>query len=62
MAIDGKHLIGQRVWFPSKWECGTLDSVLEGNDGKALAYVILRDNGKYHAVDMQTVEIKDAEE
>ena len=56
MAADD-HLIGKRFWFPSKWECGTLDSVLEGDNGKVFAYVILRDNGKYHTVDMQIVEI-----
>ena len=61
MAADFQLPIGSRVWFPAKWECGTLDSVMHDSDGNVMAYVILRDDGKYHAVDMQTVEIKDAD-
>lgn len=49
--------VGDKVWFPSAWEVGTLDSILVGNDGKALAYVIEKEDGTKVAVDMQVTEV-----
>lgn len=49
--------VGAKVWFPSAWELGTLDSILVGNDGRALAFIIEKEDGSKVAVDMQTVEM-----
>ena len=49
--------IGTKVWFPSVWEVGILDSVLVGNSGKVIAYVIKKDDGTKVAIDMQVAEI-----
>jgi hypothetical protein len=57
MVADNHHPIGLRIWFPSKWECGTLDSVLEGPNGNVIAYVIRKDDGTLTAVDMQVAEM-----
>lgn len=48
--------IGERVWFPSEWDTGILDSILHDANGNVIAYVILLDNGKKVALDMQIVE------
>lgn len=53
--------IGTRVWFPAKWECGQVDSILSGENGKVIAYVIAKDNGEKVAVDMQLAEAEDDE-
>lgn len=53
--------IGNKVWFPSAWEVGTLDSILVGNDGKALAFIIEKEDGTKIAVDMQVTEVFDDE-
>ena len=49
--------IGTKVWFPSVWEVGTLDSVLVGNSGKVIACVIKKEDGTKVAIDMQVAEI-----
>ena len=51
-----EELIGQRVWFPSAWEQGEIYSVLHGDGGSVLAYVIRKDDGKLVTIDMQVVE------
>jgi hypothetical protein len=51
--------IGQRVWFPSDWETGVLDSVLEDTNGQVIAYIVCLDDGSKVAVDMQVVELAD---
>ena len=65
MSIEGKLMnddepgflpIGTPVWFPSKWECGTVDSILSGPQGTVLAYVIKKEDGTKVAIDMQTIE------
>jgi hypothetical protein len=48
--------VGERVWFPSKWDTGILDSVLEDTQGRIIAYIIRLDDGKKVALDMQIVE------
>lgn len=48
--------IGERVWFPSQWDTGILDSILHDTSGGIIAYVILLENGKKVALDMQVVE------
>jgi hypothetical protein len=48
--------IGQRVFFPSQWDSGILDSVLHDTQNHVIAYIILLDNGKKVAIDMQIVE------
>lgn len=49
--------IGTKVWFPSAWEVGTLDSVLVGGDGRAIAFIIEKEDGTKVAVDMQVAEV-----
>jgi hypothetical protein len=53
---EGFLPLGTQVWFPSKWECGTIDSILSGPGGTILAYVIKKEDGTKVAIDMQTVE------
>lgn len=48
--------IGERVWFPSQWDTGVLDSILQDTKGHVIAYVIRLDDGKKVALDMQIVE------
>jgi hypothetical protein len=48
--------IGERVWFPSQWDTGVLDSILHDTHGQIIAYVIRLDDGKKFALDMQIVE------
>jgi hypothetical protein len=48
--------IGQRVFFPSQWNSGILDSVLHDTHNHVIAYIIKLDDGKKVAVDMQIVE------
>lgn len=48
--------VGTKVWFPSVWEVGTLDSVLLGNNGRVIAYIIAKDDGTKVAIDMQVAE------
>jgi hypothetical protein len=61
MAGAGHPPIGTRLWFPALWECGTLDSVLEGNNGQVIAFVIRKDDGTLTAVDMQVTEVDEQE-
>lgn len=49
--------IGTKVWFPAVWEVGRLDSVLLGNSGNVIAYVIEKEDGTKVAVDMQVTEV-----
>lgn len=51
-----KMEIGTKVWFPSVWEVGTLDSVLLGNGEQVIAYIIAKDDGTKVAIDMQVAE------
>lgn len=53
--------VGTKVWFPSVWEVGTLDSVLLGNNGRVIAYIIAKDDGTKVAIDMQVAEALDDE-
>ena len=48
--------VGTPVWFPTMWELGVLDSVLEGDNGAVIAYIIRKDDGTKVAIDMQVVE------
>lgn len=48
--------IGERVWFPSQWDTGVIDSILHDTSGHVIAYVIRLDDGKKVALDMQIVE------
>lgn len=48
--------VGERVWFPSQWDTGVLDSVLHDTKGNVIAYIIMLDDGKKVALDMQIVE------
>lgn len=48
--------IGERVWFPSQWDTGILDSILHDTKGNVIAYIIRLDDGKKVALDMQVVE------
>lgn len=48
--------IGQRVFFPSQWDSGILDSILHDTQDNVIAYIIELDNGKKVAIDMQLVE------
>jgi hypothetical protein len=48
--------IGQRVFFPSQWDSGILDSILHDTQNHVIAYIIRLDNGKKVAIDMQIVE------
>ena len=50
--------VGTRLWFPSKWDCGTLDSILAGANGEVIAYVIRTDDGELVTIDMQSVEVE----
>jgi len=59
--MDAESLIGQRVWFPSEWEEGTMDSYLMGSDGEVIAYIIRRDDGRIIAIDAQMRELDDYE-
>lgn len=59
MAGGADDLVGQRVFFPVKWEEATLDSVLTGPRGDVLAYVLLRDNGEKVAIDAQMRRLED---
>lgn len=56
-----KMEIGTKVWFPSVWEIGILDSVLIGNEGRVIAYIIAKDDGSKVAIDMQVAEALDDE-
>jgi hypothetical protein len=51
--------IGQRVFFPSQWNSGILDSVLHDTQNHVIAYIIKLDDGKKVAIDMQIVEALD---
>lgn len=51
--------IGQRVFFPSQWTSGILDSVLHDTQNHVIAYIIRLDDGKKVAIDMQIVEALD---
>jgi len=51
--------IGQRVFFPSQWDSGIMDSVLYDTQGEVIAYIIMLDDGKKVAIDMQVVECLD---
>lgn len=48
--------IGERVFFPSHWDSGILDSVLCDTHDHVIAYIIKLDDGKKVAIDMQLVE------
>ena len=48
--------IGKRVFFPSQWDSGIMDSVLYDTHDQVVAYIIRLDNGKKVAIDMQVVE------
>ena len=48
--------IGKRVFFPSQWDSGIMDSVLCDTHDQVVAYIIKLDNGKKVAIDMQVVE------
>ncbi len=55
--MDGEEIKqGTPVWFPTMWELGVLDSVLEGPNGVVIAYVIEKTDGTKTAIDMQVVE------
>jgi hypothetical protein len=47
---------GKRVFFPSKWDSGIMDSVLYDAHDHVIAYIIKLDDGKKVAIDMQIVE------
>jgi hypothetical protein len=47
---------GERVFFPSQWDSGILDSVLYDTNNHVIAYIIKLDDGKKVAIDMQLVE------
>lgn len=51
--------IGQRVFFPTQWNSGILDSVLHDTQNHVIAYIIKLDDGKKVAIDMQIVEALD---
>jgi hypothetical protein len=51
--------IGQRVFFPSQWNSGILDSVLHDSQNNVIAYIIRLDDGKKVAIDIQIVEALD---
>jgi hypothetical protein len=51
--------IGQRVFFPSQWNSGILDSVLHDTQNHVIAYIIRLDDGKKVAIDVQIVEALD---
>ena len=51
--------VGQRVFFPSHWDSGILDSVLYDTQDNVIAYIIKTDDGKKVAIDMQVVEALD---
>jgi hypothetical protein len=48
--------LGERVFFPSQWDSGILDSVLHDTGGLIIAYIIKLDCGKKVAIDCQMVE------
>lgn len=48
--------VGTPIWFPAKWECGVIDSILAGPGGKVMAYVVKREDGSKVAIDMQVAE------
>ena len=48
--------IGERVFFPSQWDSGILDSVLCDTNDHVIAYIIMLDDGKKVAIDVQLVE------
>jgi hypothetical protein len=48
--------IGKRVFFPSQWDSGIMDSVLYDAHDHVIAYIIKLDDGKKVAIDMQIVE------
>jgi len=50
---------GKRVFFPSQWDSGIMDSVLYDANDNVLAYIIKLDDGKKVAIDMQVVELLD---
>jgi hypothetical protein len=50
---------GERVFFPSQWDSGILDSVLYDTRNQVIAYIIKLDDGKKVAIDMQLVDILD---
>jgi hypothetical protein len=47
---------GKRVFFPSQWDSGIMDSVLYDAHNNVIAYIIKMDDGKKVAIDMQVVE------
>jgi hypothetical protein len=47
---------GKRVFFPSHWDSGIMDSVLYDAHNNVIAYIIKLDDGKKVAIDMQIVE------
>jgi hypothetical protein len=47
---------GKRVFFPSQWDSGIMDSVLYDAHENVIAYIIKLDDGKKVAIDMQIVE------
>jgi hypothetical protein len=51
--------MGERVFFPSQWDSGILDSVLYDTYNHVIAYIIKLDDGKKVAIDMQLVESLD---
>jgi len=51
--------MGERVFFPSQWDSGILDSVLYDTHDHVMAYIIKLDDGKKVAIDMQLVEALD---
>jgi hypothetical protein len=51
--------MGERVFFPSHWDSGILDSVLYDTHNQVIAYIIKLDDGKKVAIDMQLVDILD---
>ncbi len=53
---EGHLPIGTAVWFPSQWECGTIDSVLTGAHNEVLAYIVMKADGTKVAVDMQVAD------
>jgi hypothetical protein len=53
MSKDDFLPVGTQIWFPSKWECGTVDSILSGPGGQIIAYVVRKESGEKVAIDMQ---------
>ena len=52
---------GTVMFYPSQWDCGTLDSVLTDSYGNVIAYILEKEDGSKVAVDMQITEALDDE-